>query len=184
MHDARTSGDGPSLHITVGLITRTWADVMLEAVSEAALRSPELRRSLPPGFARADFDREAARKHFAALLATVASEAKLDPALDLMTDTFIRSRGAQNRGALRDACAPVSADQRFRAQARTPFRIAEDGDDIVVIGPGGELKFAPDARGALDRALGGETFTLADLKVEKPEAMVSTLLAFGLIART
>lgn len=182
MHDAQTSGDQASLHITVGLITRTWADVMLEAVSEAALRSPELRRSLPPGFARPDFDRATARTHLTALARALADDVKLDPALDLMVDTFIRSRPAHNRFAVSDI-GDISTTDRFQAQARTPSRIAEDGDDIVLICAGGELKFAPDQRAALELALGGKAFTTADLKAEKPEGIVSTLLAYGLIAR-
>ena len=37
MHDAENVGDEPSLHITVGLITKTWADLLLESISELAL---------------------------------------------------------------------------------------------------------------------------------------------------
>ena len=58
------SGDAPSLHITVGLITKTWADLLLESISELALSEPGFRRSLPAGFAERDFDRELARRHF------------------------------------------------------------------------------------------------------------------------
>lgn len=183
MHDAKASGAFPSLHITVGLITRTWADLMLEAVSEAALRSPELRRSLPPGFAQSSFDRTQARTHLTKLARAVAEDIRLDPALDLMTDTFIRSRAANNRFAVRDA-GMVSAGERFQLQPRAPFRIAEDGDDIVVVSPGGELKFAPDQRAAIELALAGPPFTAGDLKLDKPEAMISTLLAYGLLVRT
>ena len=182
MHDAQTSGDKPSLHITVGLITRTWADLMLEAVSEAALRSPELRRSLPPGFAHASFDREGARTHLKALAHKIADEVQLDPALDLMVDTFIRSRAANNRGAVRDVAA-IAASDRFQAQPRAAFRVAEDDDDIVLVSPGGELKFAQEQRKALELALSGAAFGLADLKIEKADAMISTLLAYGLISR-
>ncbi|MEZ5958096.1 MAG: cupin domain-containing protein [Hyphomonadaceae bacterium] len=182
MHDAQTSGDKPSLHITVGIIARTWADLMLEAVSEAALRSPELRRSLPPGFARGDFDREKARAHLRTLMQGLVDDVKLDPALDLMVDTFIRSRPAHNRFAVRDIDGIAPGD-RFKAQPRTPSRVAEDGDDIILICAGGELKFAPDQRLALERALTGQAFSLDDIGGEKPEAMVSTLLSYGLIAR-
>lgn len=182
MHDAQTSGGKASLHITVGLITRTWADLMLEAVSEVALRSPELRRSLPPGFARPDFDRAKAHEHLKTLVRGLADEVQLDPALDLMVDTFIRSRPAHNRFAVRDAIA-INASDRFQAQARTPSRVAEDGDDLVVVCAGGELKFAPEQRPALELALGGTAFGLGDLKVEKADGLVSTLLAYGLIAR-
>lgn len=183
MHDARTSGDAPSLHITVGLITRTWADLMLEAVSEAALRSPDLRRSLPPGFARADFDRDAARARFTELVQGLAREVKLDPALDLMTDTFIRSRAASNRYAVRDASKTITPADAFVLQQRSPFRIAEDGDSIVVIGPGGESTFAVNERPALERALNGQPFKLADVNTDKAEAMIATLFAYGLIIR-
>lgn len=182
MHDAQTSGDKPSLHITVGLITRTWADLMLEAISEAALRSPDLRRSLPPGFAHADFDRTEAREHLKTLARALAEDVALDPALDLMVDTFIRSRAANNRAALRDA-ATLSAGDAFALQPRAPFRITEDGDDIVVVCPGGELKFAPEQRAAVDLALSGKSFMLGDLKIEKADGMLSTLLAYGLISR-
>ena len=71
----------------------------------------------------------------------------------------------------------------FQAQARTPSRVAEDGDDVVVVCAGGELKFAPEQRPALEFALGGTAFGLGDLKVEKADGLVSTLLAYGLIAR-
>ncbi len=183
MHDARTSGDAASLHVTVGLITRTWADLMLEAVSEVALRSPELRRSLPAGFAQRGFDRTAARAHLAKLAEALARDIQLDPALDLMTDTFIRSRGADNRGTVLEASRPLLAGERFQARARAPFRIAEDGDTVVVICPGGEISFDGAAKESVELALGGDAFTLADIKAEKPDALVANLIAYGLVTR-
>jgi ribosomal protein L16 Arg81 hydroxylase len=183
MHDAVTSGAAPSLHITIGLITRTWADLMLEAVSEAALRMPELRRSLPAGYARADFNREAARAHFADMAAAIAREVKLDPALELFMDSFICSRPADNRHAVRDASLPVAANDKFKAQPFAPHRLAEDGDTLVLIGPGGELNFALAQRPALERALSGTPFTPADLGVADAEALAARLLDYGLVTR-
>jgi lysine-specific demethylase/histidyl-hydroxylase NO66 len=183
MHDAMTSGSEPSLHITVGLITRTWADLMLEAVSEAALRTPALRKSLPPGYARAGFDRTAARAKLRELAETIAREVQLDPALDLLADNFIRSRAADNRFAVRDASRPVASTDRFRVQANTPYRIAEDGDKLVLVAPGGDLDFPADRRAALERGLNGAPFTPADLECENPEAVAARLLAYGLIVR-
>lgn len=183
MHDAIASGSEPSLHVTVGLITRTWADLMLEAVSEVALRTPALRKSLPAGYASAGFDRAAARAKLRALAETVAREAQLDPALDLLADNFIRSRAADNRFAVRDAARPVTASARFLAQPHTPHRIAEDGDKLVLIAPGGDLDFPPDRRAALERALSGTPFTPAELNCEHAEAMTARLLSYGLIVR-
>lgn len=183
MHDASASGGEQSLHITIGLITRTWADLMLEAISEVALRSPELRRSLPAGYARTAFDRTTARDHLRTLARAVAEDVQLDPSLDLLADTFIRSRASDNRGAVRDATRPIGANDRFQAQRFAPFRIAEDGDKIVLIAPGGELDFQADQRGALDRALSGNIFTPAELGIEKTEGITAKLVAYGLVAR-
>lgn len=182
MHDAETSGSEPSLHITVGLIVRTWADLMLEAVSEVALRSPELRRSLPPGHTHPGFDRDDARAHLTKLAELVAREVKLDPALDLLIDNFIRSRAADNRFAIRDAGkAPIATD-KLKAHPYAPRRLAEDGDAIVIISAGGELKFTSDVQPALERALNGETFTPAELG-EGGENIAAKLLAYGLVVR-
>ncbi len=183
MHDAMTSGDRPSLHITIGLITRTWADLMLEAVSEVALRSPELRRSLPAGYANAGFDRDKAAQTLKQLAAIVAREVQLDPALDLTIDNFIRSRPAFNRYAIRDAAKPIGADETFRADRFTPYRIAEDGDVLVVVAPGGELKFAHAERAALERALSGKAFKPPELGVSDASSMTAQLLAYGLVTR-
>ena len=46
MHDAISVGEKASLHITVGLIVKKWADLMLEALSEVAIKNPKFRRSL------------------------------------------------------------------------------------------------------------------------------------------
>jgi hypothetical protein len=55
-----------SLHITLGLIGKTRADVMAEAVSAACLASPAFRANLPAGFAEPDFERapRGTRVHF------------------------------------------------------------------------------------------------------------------------
>jgi bifunctional lysine-specific demethylase and histidyl-hydroxylase NO66 len=183
MHDALTSGDAASLHVTVGLITRTWADLLLEAVSEVALRVPEMRRSLPAGFANAGFDRGPARTHLQQLGAILARELRLDPALDLLADNFIRSRAADNRGAVREASRPVLEHESFRVRPHTPYRLAEDGERMVLIAPGGELKFPLARRPALERALSGAAFTPAELGGDNPCDFVAKILAYGLVAR-
>jgi hypothetical protein len=68
-------------------------------------------------------------------------------------------------------------------QPLAPFRIAEDGDKLVVISAGGELDFKPEQRAALERALNGPKFTPTDLG-EGGEALTAKLFSYGLIART
>lgn len=186
MHDAATSGAEPSLHITAGVIPRTWADLMLEAVSEIALKDVRFRRSLPVGFARPDYDRAQANAHFSELVDAVAEGATLDGALEVFIDSFIRSRAIDNRGAVSGASRPIAAEDRFLRRALAPFRIAMDDDRPVVIAPGGEVNFNAGEEAAVRRALNGDAFSLADfvdLDDTPAREVVGKLLGFGLIER-
>lgn len=183
MHDAETTGDETSLHVTVGLIVKTWADLMLEAVSALALEEPAFRRSLPPGYARADFDREKARAHFRELAGKIGESVRMDAAMDLIGDEFIRSRDADVAGGLLEAARPITPDNRFRARPFAPWRLADDGEDLVLILAGGELRFAPQDRAGLERALSGAPFGVTDLVCEDGAEMIRRLRSAGQVER-
>ncbi|HEX8193672.1 MAG TPA: cupin domain-containing protein [Allosphingosinicella sp.] len=182
MHDAENVGEEPSLHITVGLFTKKWAELVLEAVSELALAEPEFRRSLPPGFATRDFDRAAADAHFARLLALVGEKAEMDGAFDLLADGFSRDRRPNVAGVILHG-KPRAGD-RFRARRFVPWNVAEDeAGRIVLVGPGGDLAFDPADGGALDLALSGEAFAAEDLAGEGGAAVLEELWAGGYLER-
>ena len=181
MHDASTSGDGPSLHVTCGLIVKTWAEVVLEAVSEVALSEPEFRRSLPPGHARRDFDRSQAQAIFNRLMAILPERAKMDGAFDLMVDNFLRSRDPDVGGAVLSASRPLDPAATYVLKPTAPWRLAEDGDNLVIITAGGDLEIKPNEQAPYRRALSGEPFGRADLQADDPEPMLRRLIAFGMI---
>jgi len=181
MHDASTSGDGPSLHITCGLIVKTWAEVVLEAVSEVALSEPEFRRSLPPGHTRGDYDRSQAEAIFRRLMEILPERASMDNAFDLMVDSFIRSRDSDIAGAVISGALPLNPDQAYVLKPSIPWRLAEDGDSVVLIAPGGDLDIKAVEEGAYRRALSGEPFVLADLAIEDADKMLRRLIAFGVV---
>lgn len=183
MHDASTSGEAPSLHVTCGLIVKTWADLVLEAVSEVALSEPAFRRGLPPGFARPGYDRAEAEAVFRRLVEMLPARARLDNAFELMVDSFIRSREPDVAGAVLAGGLPLDPAARFVARPACPWRLAEDGDELVLIAPGGDLNFKPADRAALARALTGEPFGQADLDSPAPAVLIRRLQGFGLIAR-
>jgi len=182
MHDAENVGDEPSLHVTVGLFTRKWADLVLEAVSELALTEPAFRRSLPPRFASPDYDREEARAQFDALLDAVADKVEMDGAFDLLTDAFIRASRPDVRGAI---SAPLPSGGAYRRRPFLPWNAAEDEEGrIVLIGPGGDLVFAAADGDALERALSGEAFTAADLPgASDAQEMLGLLWSHGYLER-
>src|SRR6185503_13682017 len=111
MHDAENVGDEPSLHITVDMITKTWADLLLESISELALSEPDFRRSLPAGFSAREFDREVARRHFNHLTRLIADKASMDSAFDLLADNFIRARRPNVSGVVASAQAVAAGDR-------------------------------------------------------------------------
>lgn len=61
MHSAK-SQDDYSLHVTIGVLAYTWADVLTEALAALCLREPKLRKAIWPGFAKASFDRSTMEK--------------------------------------------------------------------------------------------------------------------------
>lgn len=182
MHDAENDGAEPSLHITVGLITKTWADLLLESISELALESPEFRRSLPAGFALRDFDRDQARGYFDKLTALIADKAGMDGAFDLLADNFLRGRRPNVGGVIAGAGAQQDGD-RYRRRRFVPWNVADDDGKLILIGPGGDLEFAAEDGDALDVALSGAPFTVADLKCDKPDGFIRTLWAGGYLER-
>jgi lysine-specific demethylase/histidyl-hydroxylase NO66 len=183
MHDAENVGEEPSMHITVGLITKTWADLALEAVSELALTSPAFRRSLPPGFASREFDREEARAHFDALKQEIAEHGSMDGAFDLLADNFVRGRRPNVSGVIATAGTGSLETDRFRRRRFVPWNVADDEGKLVLIGPGGDSQFEADDGDALDVALSGAPFSAADLKCEKPVELIKTLWSGGYLER-
>ncbi|WP_298636370.1 cupin domain-containing protein [uncultured Umboniibacter sp.] len=187
MHDASNSGDEPSLHITLGLITKNWTDLVIEAVSEVAVNHPEFRQALPPNFATADFDNSAAQAHFKTLIDIIAKEANLDHALDYFAGDFIQRQKPDIRGGLLDAVfapAEMKPSQRYQLRANYLAQFFEDGDRLTLVSPGGHMHFELGASDALDEILRGEAFVATDLPglaTEDQRALVDKLAAASVI---
>jgi hypothetical protein len=182
MHDAENVGDEPSLHITVGMITKTWADLLLEAVSELALAEPDFRRSLPPGFATRESDRERAREHFDHLIDIIADKASMDSAFDLMADNFIRGRRPNLAGVIMAPPVPQEND-RFRRRRFVPWNAAEDEGALVIVGPGGDMRFTQEDGDALEVALSGEAFAASDLECADSAELIRRLWSHGYLEK-
>ncbi len=186
MHDARAHEGEASLHITLGLVTKTWADVVLEAISKAALETDGLRRALPAGYANRDFDRAPAREQFREFIEEVARRAEVDEPLDIIAEDYLRSRTPEMAGIVRYASEVIADDQHYRATENGLHRIIEDEEsgEFAVTTRGGTSEFVGTKRKAFDRAMDGEPFTRADLPgIEKGDAidMIRRLLSRGLL---
>lgn len=185
MHDAISEPGSPSLHITTGVITKTWADFVLEAVSEAALRAPELRASLPPGYHREDFDRSVFTGRFREAMDAAREGADIEAVADLFVDTFLRSRQSDLAGAI--AGGPVTARTRIAVRPRIQLRLA-DADDthIALVAPGGEIMIDKPAEPGMEAFVSGRTLGPADfapLEEDRALGLMARLIAFGVAER-
>src|SRR5262245_58604436 len=132
-HSARST-DEVSLHITLGLMGKTWADVMVEAISEACLASPAFRANLPAGFANPGFDRGGAETIFKGLVEEFARSATLGPILDRLAQTFVSTRRPAFEGCLEelDSPLPLSRTSRLVARPHLLYLLREEAERLIV----------------------------------------------------
>ncbi|MDI1325345.1 MAG: cupin domain-containing protein [Brevundimonas sp.] len=179
-HDAANLGDSASLHITVGLIVRTWADLMLEAVSEVCLQDRAFRKALPYDYAKQDFDPARLQPVFDTLVARLNGAIAPTRAWETLSETFIRSREPD----ITDAIACNRADAATSYVARPAFtRVSVLGEEVQVLGPGSDFRFGRAPVGLVRRVLSGEPFRLAELDHPEAADVVERLTTAGLVRR-
>ncbi len=184
MHEAENYGDHPSLHVTVGLLSKTWADLMLEAMSEVALRNSEFRKSLPPGFTKGNFQKDDAEQIFRELVAKFKDEADFEKVFDLFRDSFTRSTSIDISDGLALASASMKNTDKFILKSSTPAIIKTDEDKVAIICPGGDVHFDLAFHDCLKIALSGDSFSASDLGTEHTAEAIKVirkLVSFGLI---
>ena len=184
-HSARST-DEKSLHITLGLIGKTWADVMVEAVSEICLATPALRANLPVGFATPGFDLGEAAAKFRAEFEAVAREAEFAPILERMAEDFVTSRRPDLYGCLQEIDAPLVLDSEVAPRPDLNHLVREADEKIVVLFGSSEISFPGFVRDALDFALDHGPFAIRDLPQlddEEKLVLVKRLLREGLLVR-
>ena len=164
MHDA-VSTEADSCHITLGILPHTWTDLLLEAVAQVGLVDSELRRSLPPGFASQGYDRTQARAFFAELIARVAEQAQLDPALDHFAEDLVSTRHPLLYGQMQQIhrLAGLTAEHRAGPRPNLLFHLVKDDEKVSVSAYGGQITLPIHAAETLEHALTHDEYRIADL---------------------
>ena len=184
MHDAISVGEKASLHITVGLIVKKWADLMLEALSEVAIRNPRFRRSLPPGFARPDYNNKSAKIYFDELINEFQKISYFDKVFEVIKENFIRERTPNLRGSLIDTSSNLPKERLYIRRPNLQAKLKRDELETVIICGGGDLRFELKAYKVLQVILSGEPFSAASLGDSEDGStldMIKKLTAFGII---
>jgi hypothetical protein len=165
-HSARST-DETSLHITLGLIGKTWADLMVEALSEACLSSVAFRRNLPAGFANPDFDPASAASQFRSLLEEFATKAELHSVLERMADDFVASRRPLFPGGLEELSAPrISPESRVAPRPHLLCRVRERGEQLHLVFGSSQITFPSLVHEALAFCIKGPAFRVQEVPGE------------------
>ncbi|MGH9378004.1 MAG: cupin domain-containing protein [Terriglobia bacterium] len=177
VHDAHST-DTVSLHITVGVLRYTWADLLLELVAHASLNDPAFRKSLPPGFARPEFDRAQARETLRTLLQRVPAGSNFDVALDSFADEFISACPPLLRGQMTQMADldRLAIDSVVGARPNIIFRLLADEKSASIDCYGRRISFPPYTHEALRFALATSRFTVRDLPGGLDDAGKITLI--------
>jgi len=178
VHDAASGEQGPSLHITLGLVANSWADLLTAALAQFAEAEPMLGEALPPGYARPDFDPRALEAGLQRIGDRLDIPRLMRAALARLTDDYLRDRRPQVRGVFASSFS-AGGPHRYRARPAGQWRLREGGCDLVLVGPGGNLRFDADEGHALKIALSGRAFAPADLPGRDPRRLIRKLWANG-----
>jgi ribosomal protein L16 Arg81 hydroxylase len=186
VHDAR-SGNDVSLHITLGILSYTWIDLLVELAADTALQNSAFRKALPPGFARQDFDRTQAREIFRGLVERLAAQPDFDTILDRFVDEFIAARPPMLRGQMGQLAALGGLTMESVAGARTgaASHVRTDGGSTSVDCYGRKINFPRHVAGAVQFALSHSRFVVRELPGDLDDqgklAVVRRLIREGLV---
>lgn len=186
MHDARSTNEA-SLHITFGLMGRTWADLLFETVADFALNEPAARRLLPLGFAQQGFDTSLAEAHFRSLLQGLATRAELAPRLNQLAESFIDDRPPLMANQLRQMLAldSIGPGTQLGARPHLILRYQQEPDTVTVMAHGRSVTLPIVAADALRFALDHPRFTPEEVPgpLDMPGRLVllRRLVADGLV---
>ncbi|MDP3274595.1 MAG: cupin domain-containing protein [Deltaproteobacteria bacterium] len=186
MHDARAV-DEESLHATVGIMARSWADAFEEVLSLAASRDPAFREALPPGFHRDGFDSREASAKYTTLLGALPNLVGFDELREVMADEILDARQAivaGQRQQLRLARA-IDEASTFAARVEPMLRVGTSESEVLVHVHGRTVGMPRHAESALRFALENHGYTLASLPgsldLEGRKVLLRRLIREGLV---
>lgn len=167
MHAASTTSD-TSMHITMGVLHTTWVEVMIEALARFATTDDEMRAGLPPGYARANFDRDAAEKVFHRLFERAAKGVDFEGAFEVFVDDIATTRAPLLQGQLQQVMrlAEITPDTVAGARPSLLYRALTDDEGITISCSGRDIRLPSHAAESALAALSTARFVVKDLPGE------------------
>jgi ribosomal protein L16 Arg81 hydroxylase len=186
VHHARCLAQ-TSLHVTLGALLPTWADLLQEIASELALTDPAFRRTLPADLSGCGFDAAAAQRAFAGLLQRMDDPVLLRSVLERRADNFVLGRRPLAPGQF-DQLAnlpKLSVADQASPRPGVIYRSRANGESVVVLCHGREIVLPRDAAEALDFALRTPRYAISEIPGRLDDAgklaLVRRLIEEGLV---
>ena len=156
MHAAATT-DEVSLHITLGVLAYTWADLLIDCLSELVERSPQWRGNLPVGFSHSGAHLEVAQQ-FEELLKDLPEEIDLSAVVAQRQLAFENHQRPRVKDTLRQAllAGTVGEGDLVRWRSGTPYSIESLDGRVIVKSGTREVEFPVSAATTLEHLVRGE----------------------------
>ena len=164
-HAAQTVGTA-SLHLTLGIRTVTWRDVVSRMFDEVLRGRDDLDEPLPAGWAAApETLGPQLTGRLEELLAELADQPDLDSVLTRRAESFWASRTPDLSGGLRDLLELERLDDRtwLRRRGHVTTRVDDTGDRAEVVVDDRILRMPVTLAPALRRVLSGGSLRPVDL---------------------
>ena len=186
VHDAKST-DETSIHVTVGVLSWTWFDFLLEAVEELGASDPQVRAALPPGFARPEYDGNRVRRIFAEIARRLATDVDAEEIRKRFVERLIDRRPLFLRHQMRalSELDGIGLDSAVGCRPFLAYLIDEDETTVTLRFHRHEIAMPSHAGPALRHALGTPRFQVRDLPGDLDDAgklvLVRRLIREGLL---
>ena len=186
VHHARSLNE-ISLHITLGALVPTWAEVLTEMVGELALTEAAFRRALPADFATCRFDAASVQKAFEALLQRINDPVLLRTVLARLAENFVVGRRPLAPDQLQQLLKlpTLSLADQVGPRPGSIYRVRTNAESVVVLCHGREIVLPSDATEALRFALSRPRYAVSDIPGQLDGAgklaLVRRLIEEGLV---
>jgi ribosomal protein L16 Arg81 hydroxylase len=186
VHQA-VSNDTASLHLTVGVQSVLWADLIRKAVEQATSGDVRFRSGLPMGFAQDEELLRRAEKHAVGLLELLRDSISPESMVANGRMAAMLARRSTLHGHLLDleSMNGVGPDTKLQRRQETVWRVADNENDVGLVFHGKELHFPKVAERALREITDAGVFSARDIAGGLDEAgrlvLVRRLLQEGFL---
>jgi hypothetical protein len=188
MHAATTT-DEQSLHITLGVMSYTWADLLVDCVSELVERDAAWRESLPVGFAAHEGGEAVLRDALTAKLATLPGALDLGAVVEARRhalESHLRPRASDHLQQVM-AIPALHPDDVVQWRVGVPSQVEPRGERVAILSGAREVELPAAAAATLDLVRGGAALAagaIADgLDWESRRVVLAALIREGWLVR-